>query len=58
MKIFICVLHEIKYYTICLYIICLSKVKIEFSRFQIAEEIPLHEERMLLGCGRFNNKEI
>ena len=34
------------------------KVKIELSRFQMAEENPLHGERMLSGCGRFNSKQI
>ena len=34
------------------------KVKIELSRFQMAEENPLHGERILLGCGRFNSKQI
>ena len=35
-----------------------NKVKILLSRLQMAEENPLHGERMLSGCGRFNSKQI
>ena len=34
------------------------KVKIELSKFHMAEKNILAGERMLSGCGRFNSKQI